>query len=217
MSTTISLLPYAVRSTRWWQIAAGAGSGLLLVVVMTVASVEHDTVGVIVILRLAALLGAIGAAFLLDDPSESSTAVSPVPRRLRMAVRPLVLLPVAVLWWSALLLLLRADTNPEAWQEVPLAGLSLEAATLLTIAVAIAAVAVRRPPHTSGGIVAGPAIVAITVVGQLAPERLKLFPVPGDPHWAPAHQLWVGLLGAALVLLLAAAGDLARRRVLSAA
>lgn len=133
-----------------------------------------------------------GAAFLLDDPSECSTAVSPVSRRLRIALRSLAVLPVALRWWGGLLLLLRADANREAWQAVP-----------------VAAVVVRSPPHNGGGVSAAPVIIAIVVLGQLAPERFRLFPLPGDPRGAQVHQLWLGLLGAAIVLLLWATRDLA--------
>jgi hypothetical protein len=208
----MALLPYAVRATRWRPVAAGAASALIFVAGMTLAPVTLDVNGLTTVLRLAALLGAVGAAFLLDDPAESTTAATPAPRRLRMMLRPLVAAPGAVAWWACVLLVLRADADRQAWAAVPVADVSLEAAALITAAVAVAAVGVRRPPHDGGGTLAAPVVVALVIVGQLLPGRLAMFPPPGDPGWDEAHRLWAGLLPVVLGLLLWATRDPLRTR-----
>lgn len=208
MSPELALLRYAVRATRWRPVAAGAGGGLVLVAATTMTSVVYDAVALTLILRFAALFGAIGLAFLFDDPSESSTAVSPSRRWRRVGLRPLVVLPGAVIWWAALVLLLRADADPEAWSAVPVAAVSLEMITLLVLSVALAAVVVRRPPHSGGGLLVAPVMVVVVLVGQVVPERVRFLPSPTAPNWDQVHHVWVGLLIAALLLLRSATRDL---------
>jgi hypothetical protein len=204
----LALLPYVVRATRWRPVAAGALSGLGLVVAMTVAPVPLEVNTTATVLRLAALLGAVGAAFLLDDPSEITTVVTPVSRRLRIMLRPLAAATAAVLWWAGCLVILRADVEPEVWALVPVTGLSLEAAVLAVVGTALAAIRARRPPHDGGGVLAAPALVALVTIGQALPGRLGLFPMPNDPRWDQAHLIWTGLLPLAIGVLIWAGRDL---------
>ena len=214
MKTMWTLLPGTVRATHWRPVAAGAASALAFVVIMMVVPVTLDVDGVTMVLRLAALLGAVGLAFLLDDPSESTTAVTPVARRLRILLRPIMIAPVAAFWWSSLVLLLRAGVDREAWTSVPMTGITVEAAVLALIGIAVAALRVRRAPHDGGGILAAPTVIALAVVGQLLPPRLAMFPSPGSSHWDQAHRVWIGLLPLAFGILLWACRDLlgTRRR-----
>lgn len=212
MTLALALLPYTVRSVRWAPVVGGAAAGLALVLVMTLVPVTHDTAGLTNVLRIAALFGAVGTGFLLDDPSESSTAATPGARPLRILLRPLVAIPAILLWWAAVLLLLRRDTNAETWREIPLVGISLEAAALIAIAIAVAAFVVRRPPHNGGGTTAGPAVVVLVAVAQFVPYRYRLFATPDDQHWTTIHQWWAAILITALLLLAWASRDLTSTR-----
>jgi hypothetical protein len=216
MTTTVALLPYTCRAVRWSRVGSGFLTSVLFVTVMTLVPVTHDSTGLISILRVAALLGAIGAAFLLDDPSESSTAATPVARRLRVILRPLVLAPAVAIWWMSVVVLARADVSTQVWQAVPLGRISFEAACLMTVAVAIAAFGIRRPPHDNGGTIAAPGMLAFAITGQLVPGRWRLFPTPEDPHWAFARTLWLVLAVIALGLLVWATRDLSRTRLTAA-
>ncbi|MGN9809592.1 hypothetical protein ACTMSW_09555 [Micromonospora sp. BQ11] len=212
MSLAPALLPHTVRGARWTPVAAAAAAGIAFVLVMTLVPVTHDTTGLTNVLRIAALFGAVGAAFLLDDPSESSTAATPVPRPLRILLRPLVAIPALLLWWASVLLLLRRDTDPQTWQAVPAAGCTLEMAALATVALAAAAHAVRRPPHTEGGTTAAPTVIVLVAAAQFAPDRYRLFPAPRDEHWITVHRWWMVILIVALLLLAWASRDLAATR-----
>ncbi len=215
MNAARALLPGVIRATPWRPVAAGAGTALAFVVTMTLVPVTLDVNGVTRVLRLAALLGAVGLAFLLDDPSECTTAVTPVSRRLRILLRPLIVAPAAGLWWGALTLVLRADVDREVWMAVPLTGITVEAAVLALIGVAVAALGVRRVPHDGGGALAAPTLIALAVLGQVLPKRLMMFPAPDSAHWEQQHRVWVCLLPLAFGLLIWAARDLRSTRLAS--
>lgn len=208
MTIAPALLPYTVRGTRWSPVAAAAGAGLAFVLIMTLVPVTHGAAGLTNVLRVAALFGAVGAGFLLDDPSESSTAVTPAPRLLRILLRPLAAMPAVVLWWSGVLLMVRLDTDTQTWRSVPVTGCTLELAALVAIAAAMAAVVGRRPPHHGGGTAAAPTIVGFVVAAHVVPHRYRLFVEPGSDHWATVHGWWAALLAAAVLLLVWAGRDL---------
>ncbi len=212
MSIAPALLPYTVRGIRWRPVAAAAAAGLGFVLVMTLVPVTQDAAGLTTVLRLAALFGAVGCGFLLDDPSESTTAVTPASRPLRLLLRPLVAIPGIALWWAAVLALLRHDTDAGTWQGVPLAGCTLELAALMAAALAVAAFAVRRPPHDGGGTVAAPTLIVLVAVAQFVPDRFHLFVSPGTDQWATVHRWWTAILVAAVLLTTWASRDLTRSR-----
>ncbi|TWD80810.1 hypothetical protein FB561_1903 [Kribbella amoyensis] len=173
------------RAVRWPPLVAGALLGLIAVA-LPAALVELRPEGWSTVLRLAALAGATGAAFILDDPSYPSTSVVPTPSLLRRTVAVALLLPLAALWWVAALLTLPDD----AATGLPLAGLTIEAAALFAIAIAVAA------GRKGDGGLAG--AVATLVTGLLARlPQLDLVLPPGDPQWNRAHLIWAVLAAAA--------------------
>jgi len=105
-----------------------------------------------------------------------------------------------------------SGSGSSAHRSFPVAALTLEAAALLAVTLAAAAVATRRLGHGKGGTAAGPALLAfvmgMTAIGKYWP----LFPQsPADPGWAPAHARWAAILAAAAIVLVAASLDPARR------
>jgi fluoroquinolone transport system permease protein len=154
-------------------------------------------------LRGGALLLALWAGFALDDPAEPTVAPAPFPLFTRRALR--ILLAVAALAACWALLLARTAGTP------PVGGVTLEAATLLVVALATAAVASRLTGDQRGGLAAGPVLFGLTLAATRLPARLALLVAPGDPRWADAHRRWATLLAVAVAVLLAASLDPGRR------
>jgi hypothetical protein len=144
---------------------------------------------------LAAACGALGAAFLLDDPAAPTTMTTATPRLLRHLVRAAVVLPVLATAASIAFAIASAVHGPGA--PLPLEDLSIEAATLYAAALALAAARLR----TTGDGVAGPFAAAVLLlaiaVTILLPARITLFPPPHDTRWNQAHDQWTAILGVA--------------------
>jgi fluoroquinolone transport system permease protein len=105
---------------------------------------------VVLSLRLDALCLAAGMAFVLDDPTEESTSMTPVSLLIRRLVRISLTLPVAV---AALLLLGRvANGSPAADTEIPAWPLTLELLAFSAVALAGAAIStVASLPSNAAG------------------------------------------------------------------
>src|SRR5439155_7259362 len=96
-------------------------------------------------LRIAAILIALGVAFVLDDPTDETTGHFPTPRWLRRAVRVGLVAPVVTLTWAMLVpLAMRSsvDTGP-----FPTGALRLELATLVIAALALSVASARFVPE----------------------------------------------------------------------
>ncbi|WP_432043588.1 ABC transporter [Streptomyces cadmiisoli] len=175
-------------------LAAGAVLGLLLPALPRLFGTEPDAWLGVNLLRAAALCGALGLAFLLDDPARHTTAAVPVRRFVRVALRLAFTVPSAALWWTAALYLLPAESRP------PVGAITLEAAGSAVVALAAAALVVRRTDRAEPGVTAAavllPTALAVTL---LVPDRWALVVAPGDPRWEAAHERW------AVVLVVAAA------------
>jgi fluoroquinolone transport system permease protein len=201
-----ALLRPTVRAMSWWP--------LLLAGCLSLALLEYaltrpiDAAGALLWLRVSTVLGLLGAAFLLDDPTEASTESVPGSLLLRRAVRIGLLLPVVAGWWAV-----------AAWRYVhhlpgfgpTLPGLMLEAAALLAVALALSAGGAARAPERTGGVVAAPALLAAVAVAWYLPERMGLF-VRSGTGWDSAHQRWAVVLAAAALGFLAASRDPGRVR-----
>jgi len=160
------------------------------------------------LLRLAAVCAAVGAAFLLDDPAARTVQTTPAPRLLRLSMRVAVALPVLAGGWAIAVLSARSAPNG---RQLPWVALSLEAAALIAVALAVAAVQLRRDDRAAGPLTA---IVVLTaaVVAAVLDEPIALFPPPGDAHWGPTHRWWALIAVSALSLYAWAAHDRNRRR-----
>jgi hypothetical protein len=161
-------------------------------------------------LRITMTLGALGCAFLLDDPSEPTTEGVAGSLLLRRTLRVALLLPATTAWWIAALWRVR-EVQPRV--PLPSAALTLEAVALLAVTIALAAAGSRLAPERRGGVVAAPALLAVVSAAFLLPSRVALYAQPASAAWAGAHQRWALLLALALAAFAAASRDPAHRRL----
>ncbi|POX52786.1 ABC transporter [Streptomyces sp. Ru71] len=186
MTATARALPRA-------PLVAGAALGLLTATLPRLLSGgPADPWLALTSLRAAAVCGALGLAFLLDDPARHTTETVPTGRALRSCLRLALIAPLAALWWAAALLLVPADARP------PLPEVSLEALTLALGALALAATAIHRTPEPEPGRTAAVGLLSLTLLTALLPDRWGLFVPRDSPHWADAHDRWALLLAVAV-------------------
>jgi hypothetical protein len=160
-------------------------------------------------LRIGAAMLALGAAFVLDDPTVETTAHLPGPLWLRRAVRVALVAPIIAAAW-VLDVLLAGRTAP-AGTSLPTRALTLELATLLVIVLAVAALAGRVASDRVGGLAAGPILIALVAAGFALPGRLAMFvPEPSDPRWTHSHRVWLMVLAVAGAILAVLSADPAR-------
>ncbi len=204
----VQLIRPVARAVPWRALLAGGTLGLLAAALPRLAGGEVTPWAGVTALRAAALCGALGAAFLLDDPARRTTAAVPVRRALRHALRYALLLPLAAAWWTAALLLVPEGARPPG-------DVTVEAATALALALAGASFAVRRRDAARPGQAAGAfLLVAAVLAPLLSPAEWALFTAPDDPRWADAHGRWTLLLGAALLAVAVCCAEPVRRRTL---
>jgi fluoroquinolone transport system permease protein len=207
-----ALLVPTARAVGWAPPLAASTLSLGLLTVAVRRGQPLQAGGLVVWLRITMAVGALGSAFLLDDPSEPTTEAVAGSLLLRRALRVALLLPAAAAWWAAAVWRVRA-VHPGV--PLPVAALTLEAAALLAVTVALAAAGSRLAPERRGGVVAAPALFAVTGAAIPLPARVALYALPGSPGWDGAHQRWAMLLGFALAAFAAASRDPANGRVRS--
>ena len=154
--------------------------------------------------RLAIIAAALGYAFLLDDPSEPTTEGVAGSLLLRQDAAVALLLPATAAWWVAVVWRVRA-VHPA--MSLPVAALTLEAAALLAVTLALAAAGSRLAPERRGGVVAAPALLALACAASLLPAQVAMYAQPGSAAWDTAHRRWAVLLGLALATFAAASRD----------
>lgn len=154
------------------------------------------------VLRFGAMLLCMGGAFILDDPTEETIGHVPTPLVLRRGLRVALLLPILALAWLGLVLLAGRVTT-KAGGPLPVADLTLEAATLLAIALCAACLGTRLTSDRLGGVVAAPTVLATVALAMLLPAQYKLLlPSVSDPRWDHVHDLWrIGLIGSLATFL----------------
>ncbi|WP_460073774.1 ABC transporter [Streptomyces sp. YKOK-I1] len=146
------------------------------------------------VLRLTALSGALGLAFLLDDPARNTSATTPVARPLRTVLRLAMALPLTALWWTTALLLVPSPTRP------PLLPVTLQAAATTAAALALATLAVHFTDSPQVGRSTAISLVTASAVAVLTPDRWGLLATPSDPWWEPAQLRWAAVLGVTLAI-----------------
>ncbi|BCB88763.1 hypothetical protein [Phytohabitans suffuscus] len=95
-----ALVVPTARAMPWRPFAAAAGLGLLIVAVPALSGVSLRDRDLATLLRLAAACGAVGAAFLLDDPAARGLAAVPTPRLARQLVRAVLAALAVTVWWA---------------------------------------------------------------------------------------------------------------------
>ncbi|MFF7389248.1 ABC transporter [Streptomyces scabiei] len=213
LPVVVALLRPTARSLPWRTTAAGWALGLAIVAVPALLSLDLPAEILVDVVRAAALCGAVGTAFVLDDPARHTTGVPPVPRPLRQVLRAAVMLPAVVLWWTAVLAVARAGAGPAHRAALPPGAVTVEAAALCAAALAVAAAVVRFSlVRVPGPAVAGVAVALPITADVLLPPRFALFVSPLDPRWDDAHVLWAAVLITALTAWLLCAPEPRRRR-----
>ncbi|MET9506148.1 ABC transporter [Streptomyces sp. NPDC006622] len=201
-----SLAPPVWRSLPRVALTATAGSGLLLAASTRLPDrAPGEDLG-LVVLRLTALTGAVGAAFLLDDPARHTTAATPLGRPLRAGLRLAMAVPLLGLWWTVALLLLPGPTRP------PVGPATLEAVATAGGAIALATAAVRFTDGAQVGKRAATWLGAAAAVAVLLPARWGLLALPGHRWWEETHLRWAVLLVATLVATALCTPEPLRRR-----
>ncbi|CAM5253218.1 ABC transporter OS=Streptomyces tendae OX=1932 GN=GUR47_25675 PE=4 SV=1 [Streptomyces tendae] len=180
------------RTLPWQGLAAAGTLGLLVAAVPLATGAEPAPWQTLLLLRGTALIGALGLAFLLDDPARHLTAPVPTPRPVRQALRVALVAPLAALWWTAVLLLTPSASRP------PVGGVTLEAVAAGVLALAAAALAVRLTDEARPGpFVAACLLLTAVLAPLLAPEGWALFVQGEDPRWSAAHDRWAVLVAVA--------------------
>jgi hypothetical protein len=205
-----ALLVPSARAVGWAPPLAAFALSLGLLALAVRPGLELPAGRLVLWLRLTMTVGALGWAFLLDDPSEPTTECVAGSLLLRRSLRVALLLPATAAWWIAVVWRVRA-VHPKL--PLPVVALTLEAAALLAVTVALAAAGSHLAPERRGGVVAAPVLLALTSAAFLLPARAALYAQPGSPTWESAHQRWTLLLGLALGAFATASHDPAHRRL----
>jgi hypothetical protein len=205
-----ALLVPTARTVGWAAPLAGFALSLGLLALAVRPGLELPAGRLVLWLRLAMTVGALGCAFLLDDPSEPTTEGVAGSLLLRRSLRVALLLPATAAWWVGVVWRVQA-VHPGL--PLPVAALTLEAAALLAVTVALAAAGSRLAPERRGGVVAAPALLALTSAAFLLPAQVTLYAPPGSAAWEGAHRRWALLLGLALAAFALASRDPAHRRL----
>jgi hypothetical protein len=205
-----ALVVPTARTVGWAAPLAGFALSLGLLALAVRPGLELPAGRLVLWLRLAMTVGALGCAFLLDDPSEPTTEGVAGSLLLRRSLRVALLLPATAAWWVGVVWRVQA-VHPGL--PLPVAALTLEAAALLAVTVALAAAGSRLAPERRGGVVAAPALLALTSAAFLLPAQVTLYAQPGSAAWDGAHRRWALLLGLALAAFALASRDPAHRRL----
>ncbi|MGX4690800.1 ABC transporter [Streptomyces sp. JNUCC 63] len=171
-------------SLPWRVTGAAAGLGLLIAASARLPGQAAGPAAGLFLLRLVALTGGLGLAFLLDDPARRTTEAVPVRRPVRAGLRLAFVAPLAAAWWTAALLLVPHGARP------PLGAVALEAAAIAATALSLAAASVRFRTEPLPGTGAAVALLTLAIGSLLVPHRWSLLVTPDDPNWAATHGWW---------------------------
>lgn len=156
---------------------------------------------VVLSLRFGALCLAAGMAFVLDDPTEESTSMTPVSLLTRRVVRISLTLPVAAAVW--LLLGRFANRLPDATAEIPAWPFTLELLAFSAVALAAAAIGSRYLGDRLGGTLGAGVALLVAAATAFLPGKLRLWDqMPGTAGYANTTKWWWAIvLAGGLVLI----------------
>jgi hypothetical protein len=196
------LLRATAHAVKWPPLTVGAVLGLAIVLVPEALTSKLSDAHLVDLIRISAACAALGAAFLFDDPAIRSTPTVPTPRLARNLVRVAVAVPAIALWWAATLTVAQTVANRPHATHLPTAALTVEAATLVTAALALAAATQRHTTDGNTGIIAAPAVLVLAAATWFLPRKVALATAPADPQWTASHYRWAALLAAGIVVFL---------------
>jgi hypothetical protein len=205
--TVTALVGPTARAMNWSPLAVAMGLGLAIVLVPRILSDRLAAAQLTTLLRLAAACGALGVAFLLDDPATRSISTVPTSRLIRHAVRAGIAVPVAAAGWAAALAVSTLGAHAGMTAAVPRGALTLEAAALAAVALGLAAGGSRLSTDGSAGTLAAPALLILLGIVWFMPHRVALILAPTDPLWTSAHRRWAALLLAAVTVFICASRE----------
>lgn len=150
-------------------------------------------------LRVAALTLALGLAFVLDDPSEDTTAPAPISILTRRALRIALTLPPSLLYW--LLLRAYASNGLPPGRGLPEWPFLIEVVAFAAVAFAGAALGARTISDKLGGPAGAGAVILVGLITALFPWGNGLLArIPGQPEYGGSIGWWWAIAaGSALV------------------
>jgi hypothetical protein len=187
---------------KWRPMVAGAVLGPAALLVPEALSSRLTGTHLTMLARVTAVCLALGTGFLLDDPAARSILTVPTPRLARNLVRVVLAVPAVALWWAFTLRLVKTTGHHGAAAHLPVAALTLEAASLLATSLALSALAQRRSADGNASIVAVPAVLLLAAIAWTLPHPVELVLNPGDPYWTSSHHHWAVVLATALAVFL---------------
>lgn len=205
-ATMAAVIP-VTRAVSWGPL--GGGSVIALIVVGWLRMRDAGVASLVGGLRVGAVLLAAGAAFALDDPAATTLASSPTPLSARRSLRLALALGACLGAWTAMLTIAGGPAHLAA-------GLSVEAAGMLALALAAASVAGPRMANGLGGLAGGPTLVSFLLAAMIVQQywpQWALLAFPGTPAWEAAQARWLALAGTGGALVALAGLDPARRPV----
>jgi hypothetical protein len=194
----------AVRALRVTPPLAALVVGYAMIGLPAAFSGASDPRLVVVLLRLAMVCAALGVGFLFDDPARPTTATAPAPAWVPLAARVLAGAVALSGWWWATLATAGAALGSDA-APLPRGDLTLEAAAVVMVALAVATLVWRQVARGAVGLVAAPAVLVAVFAAALLPERVALLVALAEPGWAGAHDRWTLLFIAAATVTVVAA------------
>ncbi|MGC5014268.1 hypothetical protein ACLQ2R_26185 [Streptosporangium sp. DT93] len=205
LSSVPALLCPLVRAIDWLPPAVAVPLVAALAAVVQPGEPVDPRLGLLV-LRMAALLLGVAAAFALVDAMDTGIAAAPVPRWIRQWVRTLLAGAVAAAGWGVAYAIVAVRLAPG--DVLPLPGVAVEAAGCVLAALAGAALAVRHHPGRqaalAGMLVQLALVVALWLAGDAGDTT---WPDPGDPHWDTVHAWWSAALPLPVLVLVLAHRD----------
>ncbi|MER5434369.1 ABC transporter [Streptomyces sp. NPDC002588] len=187
-------------------LATAGGLGLLLAGSTRLPGRAPDEELGLLVLRFVAFAGALGLAFLLDDPARNTSSVTPVGRSARAALRLALTAPLAAVWWLTAVLLLPPATRPQPGRP------TLEFAAMAALALALATVAVRFTDSAEVGRSSALWLGTAAALAILTPNRWGLLATPTDPWWQETQLRWAAVLAVTLTVCVAWTPEPLRRR-----
>ncbi|MEO3972760.1 hypothetical protein [Streptomyces sp. CAU 1734] len=207
--TAAALLPHEWRAARVLPLFAGAGAGTAVCAVPVVLATPLELAPAVLLTHFAAVLGALGTAFVIDDPAAATTSCCPSPQWLRRLLRVTGALVVLAAARALQILLVRGALPPGPGPALPYGDLAVESAALALLVIVFALLGLRSAGGPGGGTLAAAGPAAAVMVLLLLPPEAEFFGPPEDAvRWEAASARWLGLL---LVLLPAAVLLLFRR------
>ncbi|MFF2409084.1 hypothetical protein [Streptomyces sp. NPDC058092] len=204
-----ALLRPDLRAARTRPLLAAGTAGLAVTAGPAVFSTHVEPAPAALLLRIATVLGALGLAFLLDDPAARTTEVLPVTKALRKGLRMTLGLMAFGLFWGASAGLSRLGVDAGARESFPVGALATEGAALAALTLTLALLGLRYSASGSGSPPAASALILLLATALLLPDPSTLFPAPGAANGDAATLRW----GILLVLALCFSGwELRERR-----